>query len=161
MTLQTGAWLYGVHRMCTETAAVLCGASHITTKQCCKHHFGGLQKMHNKKQQSLIQNHIQQECSVSILEWRPVLSKNGQQQHLTPHKSDYHKQKQTNRDYAMQTWPWELQTSEASVKTDTSSTITVLGQQYHGYLPVYLLCNYMFWIIQLHIKAATTKPLPI
>ena len=26
-----GAWLYGVHRICAETAAVLCGTSHAST----------------------------------------------------------------------------------------------------------------------------------
>ena len=32
-----GAWLYGVHRACAETAAVTCGTSHLTAKQCCKY----------------------------------------------------------------------------------------------------------------------------
>ena len=38
-TLQTGAWLYGVHRMWAETVAVSRATSHVT-KQCCNH-FGG------------------------------------------------------------------------------------------------------------------------
>ena len=33
--LKTGAWLYGVHRMCAETAAVSHGTSHVTSKQHC------------------------------------------------------------------------------------------------------------------------------
>ena len=31
-----GAWLYGVHRTCANTAAVPRGTSHVTTKQRCK-----------------------------------------------------------------------------------------------------------------------------
>ena len=31
--LETGAWLYGVHRTCTEMAAVSCGTSHAATKE--------------------------------------------------------------------------------------------------------------------------------
>ena len=27
----------GLHRTCAETAAVSCGTSHVTTKQCCNH----------------------------------------------------------------------------------------------------------------------------
>ena len=33
-TMWTGGWLYGIHRTCAETAAVSCGTSHVTTKQC-------------------------------------------------------------------------------------------------------------------------------
>ena len=39
-TLQTGACLYGVHRMWAKTAAVPRATSHVTTEQCCNH-FGG------------------------------------------------------------------------------------------------------------------------
>ena len=35
--LETGAWLYGVHRTCTEMAAVSRGTSHATTKQRCRY----------------------------------------------------------------------------------------------------------------------------
>ena len=35
VTLQTGAYLYGAHRTCIETAAVVSG--HARTKQCCKY----------------------------------------------------------------------------------------------------------------------------
>ena len=40
VTLLSGAWLYGFHRRCVETAAVSRGASHVTIKQRCNH-FGG------------------------------------------------------------------------------------------------------------------------
>ena len=36
-TLETGAWSYGVHRTCTEMAAVSRGTSHATTKQRCRY----------------------------------------------------------------------------------------------------------------------------
>ena len=39
-----GAWLYGVHRTCPETAAVPRGTSHVTTKQHCNH-FSGYSKL--------------------------------------------------------------------------------------------------------------------
>ena len=37
VTLSTSAWLNGVHKTCTETAAVSHGTSHATTKQRCKY----------------------------------------------------------------------------------------------------------------------------
>ena len=33
LALHDGAWLYGVHRTCAETAAISRGTSHATTKQ--------------------------------------------------------------------------------------------------------------------------------
>ena len=36
-----GAWLYGVHRTCAETAAVSCGTSHVSAVST---HFGGYPK---------------------------------------------------------------------------------------------------------------------
>ena len=36
-TVNHGAWLYGVHRTYTKTAAVSRGTSHVTTEQCCKY----------------------------------------------------------------------------------------------------------------------------
>ena len=38
-----GAWLYGVHRTCAETAAVSCGTSHASAVSRL-HHFGGYSK---------------------------------------------------------------------------------------------------------------------
>ena len=38
-TTVTGAWFYGVHRTCAETATVSHGTSHVTTKPRCNH-FG-------------------------------------------------------------------------------------------------------------------------
>ena len=44
------AWLYDVHRTCTETPAVLCGTSHRTAKQCYKYNrFSGYSKTHCTK----------------------------------------------------------------------------------------------------------------
>ena len=40
-----GAWLYGVHRTCAETAAVSCGTSHASAQE---HHFGGYLKNKTK-----------------------------------------------------------------------------------------------------------------
>ena len=37
VTLQTGAWLYGVDRTCAKMAALSHGISHVTTKQHCKY----------------------------------------------------------------------------------------------------------------------------
>ena len=37
VTLETGAWLYGVHITCAETAAVSRGTSHITSKLRCQY----------------------------------------------------------------------------------------------------------------------------
>ena len=67
-TLYSGAWLYAVHRTCAETAAVLCGTSHVTTKQCCKY-TGEYSCMHCVKLQSHIQS-ILLKCSGSAKKQR-------------------------------------------------------------------------------------------
>ena len=58
VTLQAGAWLYGVHRTCADTAADSRGTSHVTTKQHCEliHYFDEYSETRNKRLQSLIQN---------------------------------------------------------------------------------------------------------
>ena len=54
VTLYTGAWLYGVHKTCGETATVSRGISHVATERRCKiYHSGGYQKTRYKRLQSL------------------------------------------------------------------------------------------------------------
>ena len=54
VTLQTGAWLYGVHRTCAQMAAGSRGTSNVTIKQ----RFGGY-----SKRRSVVQNRVRQEFS--------------------------------------------------------------------------------------------------
>ena len=63
-----------VHTERTEMATVLCGTSHVTTKQ------WWIFKKHAIKKRSLIQNHLQQECSESARERRIVLYKSDNDQ---------------------------------------------------------------------------------
>ena len=70
-----GAWLHGVHRTCTEMAAVSRGTSHARTKERYQHTTSvDINNTHYKRIQSLIQNHIHMPmcgmCAVSLLKSR-------------------------------------------------------------------------------------------
>ena len=62
VTLETGAWLYGVHWTCTKMAAVSHGMSHVT-KSALSTLLWWLFKTHSVKVQSVFQNHKQLKCS--------------------------------------------------------------------------------------------------
>ena len=59
-----GAWLYGVHRTCAETAAVSCSTSHVSTVSTSLF-FGGYSKMHHKKPVTYAESHV---SPMSLLE---------------------------------------------------------------------------------------------
>ena len=69
--LQTGAWLYGVHKTCADTATVSLCINHVTTKQTVSTPIWWIFRMHYSR--SLIWNHIRQEHSESAGEQRMVL----------------------------------------------------------------------------------------
>ena len=75
--------MHGVHRLCTESAAGLCGTSHVTTKQHLNTPLWWIFKnvLLMKRWQSIIKNHMQQEHSESAQEWKIALYKSDQQQY--------------------------------------------------------------------------------
>ena len=84
VTLQTGAWLYGVHRTCSEAAAVSCRTNHVTTKQLCKYTTSmTIQKRANRGcSHACIHNRMRQVLSESAREQTITLYKSDQQQHI-------------------------------------------------------------------------------
>ena len=52
-----GAWLYGVHRTCAQTASVSWGSCHASTVTVYLHHFGGYSKTRYKKLVTHVESH--------------------------------------------------------------------------------------------------------
>ena len=79
VTLQTGAWLYGVHRTCAEAATVSCRTNHVTSKQLCRYTAS-----------MTVEKRANTGCSHACIHnrMRPVLSESAGEQTITLYKSD-------------------------------------------------------------------------